>query len=251
MVFGKELHMKLLFVRHGEPDYVKDSLTQKGFREAELLADRLEKLEVRDFYCSPLGRARATAKPTLDRLKREATVYDWLQEFPGRIINEQTGEKNIPWDFMPADWTCKPNFYDKELWLKEPIMATGDVEKVYRYITDNFDIFLANYGYHRKGNYYLCDKGNKDTIVIFCHLGVQFAILSHLLGIAAPLLWQGLYVAPTSITTVVSEEREEGKVYFRCHSIGDTSHLYVANEPLSTAGFFEEYYGGPVWKQKN
>lgn len=30
--------MRLIFVRHGEPDYVNDTLTEKGWREAELLA---------------------------------------------------------------------------------------------------------------------------------------------------------------------------------------------------------------------
>ena len=29
--------MKLLFIRHGDPDYEKDSLTEKGWHEAELL----------------------------------------------------------------------------------------------------------------------------------------------------------------------------------------------------------------------
>ena len=29
--------MKLLIVRHGDPDYSIDSLTRKGFRESELL----------------------------------------------------------------------------------------------------------------------------------------------------------------------------------------------------------------------
>ena len=31
--------MKLLIIRHGEPDYTADSLTEKGWREAELLAE--------------------------------------------------------------------------------------------------------------------------------------------------------------------------------------------------------------------
>ena len=31
--------MKITLVRHGEPNYAIDSLTPKGFREAELLAD--------------------------------------------------------------------------------------------------------------------------------------------------------------------------------------------------------------------
>ena len=58
--------MKILLIRHGDPDYTIDSLTEKGWREAKLLSNRLEKLEIRDFYVSPLGRARATVQPTLE-----------------------------------------------------------------------------------------------------------------------------------------------------------------------------------------
>ena len=64
--------MKITLVRHGEPNYAIDSLTPKGFREAELLADRLCRMDVRDFYVSPLGRAQDTARPTLTRLNRTA-----------------------------------------------------------------------------------------------------------------------------------------------------------------------------------
>ena len=37
--------MRLLFIRHGEPDYSVDSLTEKGFEEAALLADYLSARE--------------------------------------------------------------------------------------------------------------------------------------------------------------------------------------------------------------
>lgn len=234
--------MKLLFVRHGDPDYVNDYLTEKGFREAQLLADRLVKLEVRDFYCSTLGRARATAKVTLDRIGREALIYDWLREFPGHIIDENTKNPRIPWDFMPGYWTKHPMLYDKDEWLKDPIMQTGDTEKAYRNIVKNFDELLAGYGYYREGGYYRVEKGNTDTIVIFCHLGVEFAILSHLIGISASVLWQGFFVAPTSITTVCTEERVKGEACFRIQALGDTSHLYIGNEPISYSGFFCETY---------
>lgn len=53
--------MKLLIVRHGDPDYTIDSLTEKGWREARYLAQKLSKLEIKDFYVSPLGRAKDTA----------------------------------------------------------------------------------------------------------------------------------------------------------------------------------------------
>ena len=32
--------MNLIFIRHAEPDYTIDSLTEKGFKEAALLAER-------------------------------------------------------------------------------------------------------------------------------------------------------------------------------------------------------------------
>ena len=65
--------MRLIFVRHGDPDYEHDSLTEKGWREAELLAARLEKLKEEqrgEIYCyqSPLGRAQDTAALTLKKL---------------------------------------------------------------------------------------------------------------------------------------------------------------------------------------
>ena len=38
--------MRILIIRHGDPDYAKDSLTEKGWREAEYLADKLEKEKI-------------------------------------------------------------------------------------------------------------------------------------------------------------------------------------------------------------
>ena len=215
-------------------------LQKKGFREATLLADRITGLTVRDFYCSPLGRAKATAKVTLDKIGREAEIHDWLREFPGYAVEEGTEKAILPWDFMPSNWTTHPMFYDKDQWVKDPIMGKGTVEAVYHNIAVQMDLLLEKYGYRRDGNFYRCEQGCEDTIVIFCHLGVQFAILSHLLGISALLLWQGFFVAPTSVTTVVTEERIKGEVYFRCQALGDTSHLYQSGEPISYAGFFQE-----------
>jgi len=47
--------MKLLIIRHGDPYYEIDSLTQKGWKEAEYLSEKLCGLDVKAFYVSPLG----------------------------------------------------------------------------------------------------------------------------------------------------------------------------------------------------
>ena len=60
--------MKLLLIRHGDPNYDIDSLTEKGWKEAALLAERMAKLKIRTFYVSPLGRAKDTASLTLQKM---------------------------------------------------------------------------------------------------------------------------------------------------------------------------------------
>ena len=42
--------MKIIFIRHGEPNYEIDSLTEKGWREAELLPFLHEPLRLRFEY---------------------------------------------------------------------------------------------------------------------------------------------------------------------------------------------------------
>ena len=64
--------MKLIIIRHGDPDYSIDSLTEKGWKEAEYLADRIAKLDVKQFYVSPRGRAKDTASLTLQKMNRTA-----------------------------------------------------------------------------------------------------------------------------------------------------------------------------------
>lgn len=233
--------MKLIFVRHGEPDYVKDSLTEKGFREAEIVAARITKLDVRDFYCSPLGRAKDTAAPTLKRLNRTAETLDWLREFPAHIIDPETGrERNIIWDMNPSYWTRQDEFYDKDAWLSVPAMQTGPVKECYEAICTGLDKLLLRYGYCREGRMYRTDNGNSDTIVIFCHLGLQCMVMSYLLGISPIVLLHGFYMPPTGVTTISTEEIKPGEVHFRVKGVGDISHLYFAGEVPSESGFLGE-----------
>ena len=55
--------MRILLIRHGDPDYVNDTLTEKGRREAALLAKRAVSMNMGECYKSPLGRAKDTATP--------------------------------------------------------------------------------------------------------------------------------------------------------------------------------------------
>ena len=132
--------MKLLIVRHGDPDYTIDSLTEKGWREAEFLSERLTKLEIRDFYVSPLGRAKDTASPTLKKMNRTATECDWLREFDVLIDRpDVTDKKIIPWDWLPQDWTRDERFYQYDHWFENERMLASDLKGHYDYVTGKLD----------------------------------------------------------------------------------------------------------------
>ena len=87
--------MRIIFVRHAEPDYANDTLTEKGWREAALLAERVSGWDVTDFYVSPLGRARDTASLSLKKMGRTAEIFDWLREFHGPVNDPTRGENGI------------------------------------------------------------------------------------------------------------------------------------------------------------
>ncbi len=234
--------IKLIIIRHCDPDYRVDSLTEKGITESYHLRNRLMKMKIKEFYCSPMGRAMKTAEPTLEVFEKEAQICDWLEEFAGYIIDPVTEEKRIPWDLMPDYWTREKDFFDHEKWIKTPLMQSGDVEERYNYVVSSLDKLLEDYGYVRENKYYRVEEETRDTIVLFCHFGVECVLLSHLLNISPIQLWHGFVAQPSSVTTLVTEERKEGKAGFRCIGFGDISHLYAGNkEPSFQARFCENY----------
>lgn len=235
--------MRLLIVRHADPDYELDSLTEKGFKEAACLAEKLKDEKIDYVYVSPLGRARETAKITMEKRGQEATQLPWLMEFAPRVNRpDVTDRKTIAWDWLPQDWANDEKNYLVDEWMKNPVFANSQVPKEYQMIVTKFDELLEKHGYEREGNLYKAVRPNNDTICLFCHFGLECVLLSHLFHTSPMMLWHHTCAAPTSVTTVVTEERREGTAIFRMSSFGDISHLYAMNEPPSFAARFCECY---------
>lgn len=235
--------MKLIIIRHGDPDYSIDSLTEKGWREAEYLSERISKLHVKAFYVSPLGRAKDTASLTLQKMNRTATECEWLREFAAEIHRPDVSDRcKVAWDWLPQDWMAEANYFDHQNWSDTAVMKEGKVKEEYDWVIKNFDELLASHGYVREGLFYRAEHPNRDTIVLFCHFGLECVLLSHLLNISPMPLWHGFCAAPTSVTTINTEERREGIASFRISQFGDISHLYVhEEEPAFAARFCETY----------
>jgi probable phosphoglycerate mutase len=234
--------MRILIVRHGDPNYEIDSLTERGWREARLAAERISKMDIKEFYLSPFGRAQDTANCTLEKMGRTGITYDWLREFWPRIHRPDQEIMKGCWDWLPADWTKEPKFYDVNTWADVDVMQEGNVKDAYEYVCNSFDEVLKKHGYVREHNYYRVEQANDDTIVFFCHFGTECVLLSRLLNISPMPLWHGFCAAPTSVTTVYTEERRKGIASWRVSAFGDISHLYVADEEPAFAARFCECY---------
>lgn len=236
--------MRLVFVRHAEPDYENDSLTEKGFREAEILKERLRRWKIDAFYSSPLGRAYLTGKPTLESFGQEAEILGWLKEFHFFIDDPITNEHHAPWDFYPEFWTRQDLLYDRNDWYKHEIFnSIPEYGEAVKKLRTGIDELLSRYGYNREGSFYrfsdaLPVEESEKTLVFFGHLGSNMEAIGYLLGISPLVLQQTIFLPTSSLTILNTEMRINRAAMFRAQCFGDVSHLIEAGEKLSRMGGF-------------
>ena len=236
--------MRILLIRHAEPDYTRDALTEKGRREAELLRGRLEGYTFRDCYVSPLGRARETAEIAMRGRGQTMEVMPWLQEFRGRYPDRETGKPRLAWDLPPRIWTGEPMFMDREAWADAPIFAGGNVREIWEETKAGMDDLMGRYGFVKDGPVWVGQENTGDTVALFCHFAISMLVAGYLMDLSPMVLLQRCLCFPSAVTEVVTEERRKGEVSFRMTKLGDLSHLEAAGEPRSMAGFFPECYTG-------
>ncbi len=252
--------MKLIFIRHGDPDYEHDTLTESGRREAQALADYIHRLGIDEAYVSPLGRAADTAAYSLDKLGIKGTTLDWLKEFPA-VVDPNTSEdvraayrtelkrnsdgryeNRIVWDVLPSYYGQHPELFDRNGWKESGLVKNSNAVPEYNHVTEEFSKLLLKYGYERNGETFKVNESNDKTVAFFCHFGITSVLLSWLWGLSPFVTLQFFAMAPTSVTVLATEEREKGIAIFRALQIGDISHLNAASvEPSFAARFCERF----------
>lgn len=235
--------MRILLIRHADPDYENDSLTERGVKEARLLAKRHENEPIDHIYMSTMGRAMETAGYTQKLRRQKGEAANWLREFDVYMSRpDMNYQMDIPWDILPDYWTKEEDFFNVHTFTHANMIHDSFVAIKYRDVCDNLDRMLAGHGYKREGDYYRVTKANTETIALFSHFGCGCVILSHLLNISPTLLWHGFCAAPASVTEVLTEERRKGIVSFRVNHYGDTAHLDAVGLDRNVSGRFTEIY---------
>ena len=229
--------MRLYIIRHADPDYENNTITEKGHLEAEALAERLEAERLDCIYCSPMGRALDTMRYTAERLGMEATVLDWIQEISATVEYPEEGRLGA-WDAPGEMIYAKPLRLDGEGWAELPhLERIGMKTKVDKVRADS-DEFLASLGYRRQEGRYAVERTNRLKIALFCHGGFGLTWLSHLLQVPPIIMWTGFWLPPSSVTTVSFEQRSPLWAVPRCLGLADVSHLYAAGLPVQWRGIY-------------
>ncbi len=227
--------MLLYYVRHGDPIYSPDSLTDLGHRQAEAVAKRLAVHGIHEIYASTSHRAIQTATPLSQIIKKEITQLDWCNE--GHVWNEFTCTVGdvTHWVF---------GFEEKRKLLNSPeVLSLGNkwyehpafdekMGKGTERVNRETDAFLESLGYahNRQSNTYLPIAPNDKRIALFAHQGFGLAFLSSLLDIPYPLFTTHFDLSHSSVT-VIEFPNCEGEFIPTVLQFSNDSHIYREGLP--------------------
>jgi broad specificity phosphatase PhoE len=235
--------MRLYIIRHADPDYPNNTITEYGRQEAKALASRLASEGLTKIYSSPLGRALHTMQYTADRLSMPCEVLDWTRELQWRI--PASGEDEHPyrmaWDVPGEILRGDMRFMDRDAWTDHPPFTDPAFHEEFEMLRKGSDALMKRHGYARNGRIYRVEASNHDRIAVFCHGGFGLTWLAHLLDLPVPMVWAGFWLPPSSVSTILFDERRAGAAAPRCIGLGDVSHLRMASLPVRPRGIIANF----------
>lgn len=226
--------MLLYIIRHGDPIYVTDTLTEKGAEQAQALKSRFSQ-GFDKIYSSPMGRARATAQPTCDMLGMSYQVEEWTSEWLSWVDMSVSDENGEDWVFRKYERRMLETDWHRlgMRWYEDEVFSGLRVKEGYERIVKNSDDFIRRQGYRREGRHYFAERPNDERIAVFCHHGFGTTWISHLLNIPAPMLWPSFDITHTGVTILRFKSVADGFCAPVCLCYSDMSHILKSDMPTT------------------
>lgn len=224
--------MQFYYIRHGDPIYHPDSLTELGKKQAEALSNRLLKIGLDEIYASTSNRAAMTALPTCEALGMDMTLVDFANELYAWNEFAITINDKKKWLFQEntiRQLFCEPSM--RELgwkWYLHPALSqynyNDGIERIYR----ESAAFFEKLGYHHiinSGKYKVIFPNDKK-VALFAHQGFGLAFLSCVLDIPYPQICNHFDMCHTGVT-VIDFKNEHGYAIPKVKTWSSDSHLYA------------------------
>ena len=217
--------MRIIFVRHGHPDYAHDCLTELGRKHAAAAALRLQDEGIEAIYSSTHGRAMETASHLAEALHLPVTGCDFMREINwGSVDGEPLFADGHPWDTVDRMVAQGESLVDPD-WQNSETFRRNRVVQCVEKVAAGTDAWLATLGYTREGLYYRAGKDTKRTIAAFGHGGASTAILAHLFNLPFPFVTSTMGPDYTGITIVELPDEEGVLVKPRLEMLNDARHI--------------------------
>ena len=219
--------MRIIFVRHGEPDYAHDCLTEMGRLQAADAAERLRNEGIEEIFSSPQGRAAETAAATADLLKRPVQTLDYMRELHwGSIDGTPLPSDGHPWDL--ADLMAEEGWdLTNPGWREHPYFKNNQVTANADMVAEKTDEWLRSLGYEREGAFYRCVRpdNRQKTVALFSHGGSSAAAMGHILNLPFPYAC-GLFHLEFTGITIIRLDRNPGSRRLPCLELAnDGRHI--------------------------
>jgi len=235
--------MLFYFLRHADPIYHPDCLTPLGKRQAEALAKRLSVHGLDEIYSSTSTRAKETAQPTAEILKKDITELDWCNE--GYAWRQMTVDNNgnIEWCFQNEKFrkilnSNKIKMLGDKWYDAEEFKDTTFKEGILR-IQKETDAFFEQLGYKhdRENRVYIPKEHNDKKVALFAHQGFGMMFLSSVLDIPYPDVVLRFDLTHSSMTVIEFDEKSKA-VIPKILTLSNDSHLYKESLPTKFNNIF-------------
>ena len=229
--------MRLILIRHGEPDYKKDCLTERGIEQAEGAAKRLLKEGISAIYSSPMGRAKETAAFTAKALDMKVSVLDFMHEIDWGDTEDDHEDKleydGHPWTLGFKLLTENTEYVGSTDWYKHHYFRDNKCLSYYRMVSQRVDEFLSSFGLIREEGLYYCERNCDDTVALFVHGGSGAVLISHILDLPFPFVLTTMPFGLCSVSVIEFIQRK-GELTIPILSLfNDMAHVKGAKrEPL-------------------
>jgi probable phosphoglycerate mutase len=217
--------MRIIFVRHGHPNYRQDCLTEMGHLHAEAAAERLKDEPIRRICASSHGRAVETAEHIAARHGLPVEKYDFIREIGwGSIDGEPVPHKGHPWTIID-EWIANGRSLMNPGWAQEDEFRRNQVVGFVERIGAGMDEWLSMLGYDREGDLYRVREKNDDTVVLASHAGASCAAMARMFNLPFPFALYSISASYTAVTIVKLEGETGALTAPRFELMNDDRHI--------------------------
>ena len=179
--------MDLYYIRHGQPNYENDSITELGHFQAEETAKFLVTVNFDKIFASSQGRAMQTAEHLTNKNHMKIIKCDWAMEKGAwEHITDIDENGNCRWIFDIKKYADALNQHIDDLnWYDDPIFQKK-VKDFFLLSRKEIDNWLLSMNIkHENGKYEILGK-TPDAIALFAHEGFGTVFFSLMMDMNYP-----------------------------------------------------------------